>query len=149
MRVNTAISGIHHLIPANHQLARDGFFPRSLLLQLRKPINLNQIAVFVKQMPVLQANLEMSIEPASGEDPNPGFLAKCRHLGTNRYQCVRLFRSEELIFVCLALFCCRWQLCALERQPKRSRQFSECIRHHERGIKRCSDRRKKQEGKAA
>jgi len=49
MRLNTAISSPHRLVPESHNLTRNSFFQTSPLLQLRTPNNLNGAAFFVKR----------------------------------------------------------------------------------------------------
>jgi hypothetical protein len=45
MRLNTAISAPYHLVSESHHLTRNCYLLRSLLLQLRTPINPDQMGL--------------------------------------------------------------------------------------------------------
>ena len=70
MRLTTAISSPHRLVPESHHLTRNCFFPSSLLLKLRTPTNLNRAGGLPG---CLEANLATNLNrpEADHEDRDP------------------------------------------------------------------------------
>lgn len=70
MRGSKAFSRTHRLAPADHRQAKSRFFPKTVLLQSRLPINSDQMGLTASLVPIGQFTQGGSMSPFVGADPN-------------------------------------------------------------------------------